>query len=92
MKKRGFDTQGIVERLREKGLDIKPPTLAKYLGEFRRQKDKQKAKRQDTPPPRPITAKAIAIAQRAARMEERNSSLYRAGHPLGRTVKRVKRE
>ena len=51
MKKRGFETQEIVERLHEKGIDIKPPTLAKYLKEYRRQKDSQKAKKRDTPPP-----------------------------------------
>ena len=51
MKKRGFDTQEIVERLHEKGIDIKPPTLAKYLKEYRRQKDSQKTKKRDTPPP-----------------------------------------
>ena len=51
MKKRGFDTQEIVERLHEKGIDIKPPTLAKYLKEYRQQKDSRKSKRQDTPPP-----------------------------------------
>ena len=54
MKKRGFDTQEIVERLAEKGIAIKPPTLTKYLKEYRRQKDSRKPKRQDTPsPPRP---------------------------------------
>ena len=31
MKKRGFDTQKIIERLHEKGIDNKPPSLAKYL-------------------------------------------------------------
>ena len=51
MKKRGFETQEIVERLHEKGIDIKPPTLAKYLKEYRRQKDSQKTKKRDTPPP-----------------------------------------
>lgn len=51
MKKRGFDTQEIVERLHEKGIDIKPPTLAKYLKEYRRQKDSQKSNTKDTPPP-----------------------------------------
>ncbi len=51
MKKRGFETQEIVERLHEKGIDIKPPTLAKYLKEYRRQKDSRKTKKQDTPPP-----------------------------------------
>ena len=62
--------------------DIKPPTLAKYLGEFRRQKDKQKAKRQDTPPPRSITAKAAAIAQRAAQNEDTRSSFIVQDTPL----------
>ena len=47
MKKRGFDTQEIAEKLHEKGIEIKPPTLAKYLNEFRRGKDKKT----DTPPP-----------------------------------------
>ena len=47
MKKRGFDTQEIAEKLHEKGIEVKPPTLAKYLNEFRRGKDKKT----DTPPP-----------------------------------------
>lgn len=46
MKKRGFDTQEIAEKLHEKGIEVKPPTLAKYLNEFRRGKDRKK----DTPP------------------------------------------
>ena len=41
MKKRGFDTQEIVERLHEKGIEVKAPTLAKYLSEFRRRKEKK---------------------------------------------------
>ena len=82
MKKRGFDTQEIVVRLHEKGIDIKPPTLSKYLNEYRRQKDKQKAKRQDTPPPRPITTNAAAIAGRAARNEDTNSSFIVPDIPL----------
>lgn len=47
MKKRGFDIQEIAEKLHEKGIDVKPPTLAKYLNEFRRGKGRKK----DTPPP-----------------------------------------
>lgn len=47
MKKRGFDTQEIAEKLHEKGIDVKPPTLAKYLNEFRR----GKGRKTDTPPP-----------------------------------------
>ena len=47
MRKRGFDTQEIVERLHEKGIEVKAQTLAKYLSEFRRRKEKKK----DTPAP-----------------------------------------
>lgn len=47
MKKRGFDTQEIAEKLHEKGIEVKLPTLAKYLNEFRRGKERKK----DTPPP-----------------------------------------
>jgi len=54
MKKRGFDTQEIAEKLLEKGIEIKPPTLAKYLNEFRRGKDKKR----DTAPPPATTAPA----------------------------------
>ena len=46
MKKRGFEVQELVEKLHEKGIEAKPPTLAKYLSEFRRQKKKKR----DTPP------------------------------------------
>ena len=59
MKKRGFDTQEIAEKLHEKGIEIKPPTLAKYLKEFRRGKDKKK----DTPPPPVQTEKAAPMSQ-----------------------------
>lgn len=51
MKKRGFDTQEIVEKLHEKGIEVKPQTLTKYLTEARRQREGRKAKKQDTPPP-----------------------------------------
>ena len=54
MKKRGFDTQEIAEKLHEKGIEIKSPTLAKYLNEFRRGKGKKK----DTPPPQAKTTPA----------------------------------
>ncbi len=52
MKKRGFDTQEIADKLHEKGIAVKPPTLAKYLNEFRRGKERK----QDTPPPPEKTA------------------------------------
>lgn len=51
MKKRGFDTQEIVEKLHEKGIEVKAPTLAKYLSEFRRRKEDKKGRKRDTPPP-----------------------------------------
>jgi hypothetical protein len=51
MKKRGFDIQELAEKLHEKGIDVKPPTLAKYLNEFRRGKEKKA----DTPPPQEKT-------------------------------------
>ena len=47
MKKRGFDITELVEKLYEKGIPVKAPTLAKYLNEFRR----EKSKKADTPPP-----------------------------------------
>ena len=55
MKKRGFDTQEIAEKLHEKGIEVKPPTLAKYLNEFRRGKDRKT----DTPPPPEKTAPVL---------------------------------
>ena len=42
MKKRGFDTQEIVEKLHEKGIEVKAQTLTKYLTEARRQREGQK--------------------------------------------------
>ncbi|WP_302737621.1 protein MobC [uncultured Desulfovibrio sp.] len=59
MKKRGFDTQEIAEKLHEKGIEVKPPTLAKYLNEFRRGKDRKK----DTPTPPLRIEKAAPISQ-----------------------------
>ena len=53
MKKRGFDTQEIVEKLHEKGIEVKAQTLTKYLTEARRQREGRKVKKQDTPPPPP---------------------------------------
>ncbi len=50
MKKRGFELSEIVSRLHEKGIEVKPQTLAKYLAEARRQKENRKTKRQATHP------------------------------------------
>ena len=62
MKKRGFDTQEIVEKLHDKGIEVKPQTLTKYLTEARRQREERKAKTQDTPRPASTTAKATAVS------------------------------
>ena len=51
MKKCGFDTQEIVERLHEKGIEVKAQILTKYLTEARRQREGRKAQKRDTPPP-----------------------------------------
>ena len=51
MKKRGFDTQEIVEKLYEKGIEVKAQTMTKYLAEARRQREGQKIRKRDTPPP-----------------------------------------
>ena len=51
MKKRRFGTQEIIEKLHEKGIEVKPQTLTKYLTEARRQREGRKSKKQDTPPP-----------------------------------------
>ena len=59
MKKRGFDTQEIADKLHEKGIGVKPPTLAKYLNEFRRGKDRKK----DTTPPPAQTQKTATAPQ-----------------------------
>ena len=53
MKKRGFELQELVERLHEKGIEVKAQTLTKYLTEARRRREGQKAKKRDTPPPPP---------------------------------------
>ena len=48
MKKRGFDTQEIVEKLHEKGIEVNPQTLTKYLTEARRQQEERKDQKKDT--------------------------------------------
>lgn len=65
MKKRGFDTQELADKLHEKGIEVKPQTLAKYLNEFRRGKDRKK----DTPPP-PARTKPIVKTDRPAPVNE----------------------
>ena len=51
MKKRGFDAQEIAEKLHEKGIDVKPPTLVKYLNEYRRKQGQKKDKAGIAPTP-----------------------------------------
>ena len=66
MKKRGFDIQEIAEKLHEKGIEVKAPTLAKYLNEFRR----GKGKKGDTPPPQQSAgercAERVVVAAQAS--------------------------
>ncbi|WP_300923555.1 protein MobC, partial [uncultured Desulfovibrio sp.] len=62
MKKRGFDTQEIVEKLHEKGIEVKHQTLTKYLTEARRQREGRKTQKRDTPSP--TAAKIEGIARR----------------------------
>ncbi|WP_165072555.1 protein MobC [Desulfovibrio sp. ZJ200] len=59
MKKCGFDTQEIVEKLHEKGIAVKAQTLTKYLTEARRQREGQKARKKDTP--RPTRKRAMSF-------------------------------
>ena len=53
MKKRGFDNQELAGKLHEKGIEVKPPTLAKYLNEFRRKQERKT----DSPAPQEREAK-----------------------------------
>ena len=82
MKRRGFDTQELVERLHEKGIEVKAQTLTKYLTEVRRGREGQKAKRQDTPPPPSTTAKATTIATGGSQNNDRYRPLLRPDIPL----------
>ena len=50
MKKRGFELPEIIAKLAEKGIEVRPQTLTKYLAEARRQKDAGKTKRQVSSP------------------------------------------
>ncbi|MBQ9452240.1 MAG: protein MobC [Desulfovibrio sp.] len=43
MKKRGFLPEEIIELLRDRGIDLKTPTLAKYLSAYRREKSQKKS-------------------------------------------------
>ena len=58
MRTRGFDTQEIAEKLHAKGIEVKAPTLAKYLNEFRR----AQGRKTDRPTPRKQKEKPLASA------------------------------
>ena len=72
MKKRGFDTQELAERLHEKGIEVKAPTLAKYLSEFRRRKEKKR----DTPPPPASTGRMTEGVKRSVPENEHRQNLF----------------
>ncbi len=42
-----------IEKLHEKGIEVKPQTLTRYLAEARRQREGRKNQKRDTPPPPP---------------------------------------
>ena len=67
MKKRGFDTDEIAGKLHEKGIEIKAPTLAKYLNEFRRKAGQKK----DTP----VSAGDSAPATTQDRLTQESASI-----------------
>ena len=87
MKKRGFDTQEIIEKLHEKGIEVKAQTLTKYLTEARRQREGRRTQKKDTPPPAAATAKAQTSPTGTVQGDDRYSSLLKAGHPSRSTVK-----
>ena len=82
MKKRGFDTQEIIEKLREKGIEVRAQTLTKYLTEARRQREGRKVQKKDTAPPAAATAKAPASPTGTAQDNDTYSSLLTPDIPL----------
>jgi hypothetical protein len=66
MKKRGFDTLELAAKLQEKGIEVKPPTLARYLNEFRRgrvrKQDKPGAEKRAVPMLKPVQDRRIPPA------------------------------
>ena len=72
MKKRGFEVQELVERLHEKGIEVKAPTLAKYLSEFRRRKGKKK----DTPPAPASTGRMTEGVKRSVSENEHRQNSF----------------
>ena len=79
MKRRGFDMQEIAEKLHEKGIEVKAPTLAKYLNECRR----GKGKKADTPPPQQSAGERCAErVVAAAQTTEKNAPRKDREFPL----------
>ena len=82
MKKHGFDTQEIIEKLHEKGIEVKAQTLTKYRTEARRQREGRKVQKKDTAPPAAATAKAPTLPAETARDNDTYSSLLTPDIPL----------
>ena len=61
MKKRCFELPEIVARQAEKGIEVSPPTLSRYLAEARRLKDSRKTQKR-TPRRQPQRTSSAGIA------------------------------
>jgi hypothetical protein len=83
MKKRGFDTQEIAEKLHEKGIAVKSPTLAKYLNEFRRRKGQKKDKTdtEASTAHREQQDRSVSIVLPTGRLERDGQALQQALEP-----------
>jgi len=82
MKKRGFDTQEIVQKLHEKGIAVKAPTLAKYLAEFRRQRERKPDK--PAPPKREGKPRNEAVRPLEPEAKAEQEPAYKPGVFWGR--------
>ena len=85
MRKRGFDTQEITGKLHEKGIDVKAPTLAKYLNEFRRKRERKPdrpapQKREEKPQVNPVKP-TEAIIRAAREIHTSGSTVIRSDTP-----------
>jgi len=80
MRKRGFNTLEITEKLHEKGIEVKAPTLAKYLNEFRREQARQ------TDRPTPQKRKEKPQAEAAKPMEVKTEAVRAQAQTPGSLV------
>ena len=87
MKKRGFDTQEIVEKLHEKGIEVKPQTLTKYLTEARRQRESRKTQRETHPRRLRNSNNAPASLLRISRMMNCEKETTQRRSPHGRHLR-----